>query len=66
MFHDGTWAVEDRNSLNGLYVNDQKVTHQVLSPGDVVQIGISGFGDHEPIAPQPAPVRSPLIAALAG
>jgi pSer/pThr/pTyr-binding forkhead associated (FHA) protein len=40
LFHDGVWTVEDRNSLNGLYVNHEKVTHHLLRLGDAIQIGV--------------------------
>jgi hypothetical protein len=39
VFHGGTWAVEDLHSLNGIHVNDEKVTSRSLKPGDIVRIG---------------------------
>ena len=34
----GKWTVEDRNSLNGTYVNDYPVSKVLLNPGDVIYI----------------------------
>ena len=39
VFLDGAWAVEDRNSLNGIYVNDEKVMRHQLRHGDIIRIG---------------------------
>jgi predicted Zn finger-like uncharacterized protein len=35
----GTVLVKDLDSTNGTYVNDKKVTAQVLQPGDVLRVG---------------------------
>lgn len=35
---DETWTLKDENSANGTYVNGAKITEQVLSDGDVIQI----------------------------
>ena len=40
---DGALSVHDLNSLNGIYVNDRKVKHSVLIPGDVLQVGAISF-----------------------
>ncbi|XP_067680209.1 E3 ubiquitin-protein ligase RNF8-like [Haliotis asinina] len=40
---DGSWSITDNKSLNGVYVNDRKLTAQiphVLKDGDRVQLGI--------------------------
>jgi DNA-binding NtrC family response regulator len=34
-----TWALEDLDSKNGTFVNGQRVTHAVLGPGDVCELG---------------------------
>lgn len=34
-----TWTIYDRHSLNGTYVNRERVDEYVLQPGDEVQIG---------------------------
>ena len=38
-FADGTWQVSDLNSLNGVYVNDERVGQAVLRHHDMVRIG---------------------------
>jgi len=38
-FHDGAWHVHDLNSLNGVYLNDEKITDSVLRPLDRIVIG---------------------------
>ena len=40
----GGWAVQDLNSLNGSFVNDEKVRHpRPLQPGDAVRFGRAEF-----------------------
>lgn len=40
LFPEGkTWAVEDLNSTNGVYVNEKKVSHAQLKDGDIVKFG---------------------------
>jgi pSer/pThr/pTyr-binding forkhead associated (FHA) protein len=39
VFHDGAWEIEDLDSLNGVFVNDENVTRRILRPGDIVRIG---------------------------
>lgn len=36
---DGVWGVEDRQSTNGVRVNNSRVEHAWLTPGDTVAIG---------------------------
>ena len=36
---DGELHVEDLDSTNGTYVNDQRVAHALLTPGDRVRFG---------------------------
>ena len=36
---DGTYVVRDVGSLNGTYVNRERIDEATLSPGDEVQIG---------------------------
>jgi pSer/pThr/pTyr-binding forkhead associated (FHA) protein len=40
---DGAWQVIDLQSLNGVYVNDQRVTQATLHAGDTVRIGGFSF-----------------------
>jgi len=63
IFNDsGKLVVEDMNSLNGTFVNSQRITRATLKPGDVVTVGkhsIEVRGEAEPIAtaPTPAPAK---------
>ena len=43
VFADGGWRVFDLNSLNGLFVNDERVEQAVLQQGDLVRIGSYTF-----------------------
>ncbi len=36
---DGSLAVKDLGSMNGIYIGDRKVKEAILMPGDVVQLG---------------------------
>lgn len=38
-FADGQWSIDDAGSLNGTYVNKNRVANTKLSDGDEVQIG---------------------------
>ncbi len=40
---EGALTVRDLNSMNGTYVNDQRVQHALLTPGDQVQLGAVAF-----------------------
>jgi hypothetical protein len=59
IFNDsGKLVVEDMNSLNGTFVNSQRVTRATLKPGDVVSVGkhtIEVRGEAEPVATSPVP-----------
>ncbi|HXZ20287.1 MAG TPA: FHA domain-containing protein, partial [Candidatus Acidoferrales bacterium] len=59
IFNDGgKLVVEDMNSLNGTFVNSQRVTRATLKPGDVVTVGkhsIEVRGEAEAIAGAPVP-----------
>jgi pSer/pThr/pTyr-binding forkhead associated (FHA) protein len=37
--HDGTYSLRDLGSLNGTYVNRERIDEAKLAPGDEVQIG---------------------------
>jgi pSer/pThr/pTyr-binding forkhead associated (FHA) protein len=39
VFGNGSWVVMDLNSLNGVFVNDEPVSHATLKQGDRVRIG---------------------------
>lgn len=36
---DGKYLLRDLNSLNGTYVNDEKITERTLNPGDIISLG---------------------------
>jgi FHA domain len=59
IFNDGgKLVVEDMNSLNGTFVNSQRVTRATLKPGDVVTVGkhsIEIRGEAEAIPASAAP-----------
>jgi len=57
-FEAGKLVVEDLDSLNGTFVNSQRVTRATLKPGDVVSVGkhsIEVRGEAEPIAASAVP-----------
>ena len=54
---DCCWQVFDLNSLNGIFVNGERVQHSVLHNGDAVRLGSFTFN----VEMQPATV--PLNAA---
>ena len=62
--------VEDLQSTNGTYVNDQAVEQQLLRPGDVIGVGRFRLlvADGEPAAGQDAPADSsgPVTLPAAG
>src|SRR5437870_3840809 len=39
VFSDGLWRVQDLNSLNGVYLNGQRVEDAVLYQGDQLRLG---------------------------
>jgi pSer/pThr/pTyr-binding forkhead associated (FHA) protein len=67
IFNDsGKLVVEDLNSLNGTFVNSQRVTRVTLKPGDVVTVGkhsIEVRGEAEPVATTPGAGTAPKVAA---
>jgi pSer/pThr/pTyr-binding forkhead associated (FHA) protein len=42
-FADGHWQVTDLNSLNGVYVNDERLQEATLCQGDLIRIGSLTF-----------------------
>ncbi|MFC8570200.1 FHA domain-containing protein [Streptomyces sp. NPDC057245] len=40
---DGAYVLHDRDSRNGTYVNDRRVTRHELTPGDTIRIGDETF-----------------------
>ena len=63
---DGSYLVRDLGSINGVFVNDEKVDECVLAVGDIVRIesfALTFLLDHQPIgsevqAPTPPPAAS--------
>jgi pSer/pThr/pTyr-binding forkhead associated (FHA) protein len=39
LFADGNWTIQDQGSVNGVFVNNRKVTSQELQPEDQITIG---------------------------
>jgi pSer/pThr/pTyr-binding forkhead associated (FHA) protein len=39
VFAEGHWQVFDLNSLNGVYVNDERLQEATLCQGDIIRIG---------------------------
>jgi pSer/pThr/pTyr-binding forkhead associated (FHA) protein len=45
-FHDGSWHVYDLSSMNGVYVNDERVGQAELHDSDLIRIGGYTFEAH--------------------
>jgi len=56
VFENGGWSIHDLNSLNGIYVNGEKVQKAALQPHDTVTIGGFTFEVHVGEGPQTAPL----------
>jgi pSer/pThr/pTyr-binding forkhead associated (FHA) protein len=67
VFADQRWHVFDLNSLNGVYVNGERVTQAELHDQDVVRIGSYYFEVHLEAAANtirldaPSPTQTPLV-----
>ena len=61
----GIWVVEDLDSLNGVYVNDEQVKQADLKEDDVVVIGNIPFR-YMVVRPEPARAPSPRQEPAAG
>ncbi len=53
VYADGRWQVIDLNSLNGVYVNEQRVRQATLDHGDRLRVGAVTF---EVEVVEPAPI----------
>lgn len=60
-FIDGNWQVLDLKSLNGVFVNDQRVEHAVLHHDDRVRLGSFTF-----VVEMEQAAAAPAEASLAG
>ncbi|MBN2005457.1 MAG: protein kinase [Anaerolineae bacterium] len=56
---DGQCVLYDRNSVNGIFVNNQRVLRHVLQSGDVIQICNSAFRFTGEGTPPPLPASQP-------
>jgi serine/threonine protein kinase len=53
-----TYRVIDNNSLNKLFFNNQPIKDKVLEDGDVIRVGVPGYGDYVVYFTYQAPVFS--------
>ncbi len=58
VYADGCWQVYDLNSLNGVYVNQQRVPHALLHHGDLVRVGGFTFQVELPTMERTIPLPS--------
>jgi hypothetical protein len=68
VFADGLWQVFDLDSLNGIYLNGEKVAHAELQEGDVVGIGGFKFEVHvhkDPASLKPHTEAPDIIQSIA-
>jgi len=59
-FENGKWILEDLNSANGIYINEQRITRAAMGQGDIVVIGQVPFrfeieNTGPGMAPEPPP-----------
>jgi pSer/pThr/pTyr-binding forkhead associated (FHA) protein len=62
VFSDGRWQVFDLNSLNGIHINGEQVSHAVLHHRDTIRLG--GFIFNVELYPGDRTVEVPSIAVL--
>jgi diguanylate cyclase (GGDEF)-like protein len=41
VYHEATWYLQDLDSTNGCFVNDDKVTRTILRDGDLIRFGVA-------------------------
>jgi pSer/pThr/pTyr-binding forkhead associated (FHA) protein len=65
VFADRRWQIIDLNSLNGVFVNDQRVRQATLDHGDRIRIGTVTFDVelHEPAAVPILEMKRPDVLA---
>lgn len=56
---DGAWTVEDLQSSNGTYLNEERITSAPLNDGDRIRIGKTVFRFETAAAPAPKPAAAP-------
>jgi pSer/pThr/pTyr-binding forkhead associated (FHA) protein len=59
-FREGQWWLYDLNSLNGVFVNGERIEHAPVRPGDTVRIGGFTFTVEVPTTGERGPTRSVL------
>ena len=62
---NGKWIIQDLNSANGIYINEQRVTKSAMGQGDIVVIGQIPFRfeiENAPAGSAPEPVAAPVDA----
>jgi adenylate cyclase len=58
---DGRWLLRDLGSLNGSFVNGERIHERVLTPGDEISIGSTRIVfDPDGAANRPRPVQAPI------
>lgn len=63
IFFDGdSWMLEDDDSVNGTFLNSRRVGRQVLTPGDLIEIGPARI---QLVLPRVAPVATPTPGPVA-
>lgn len=65
VYSDEGWKVMDLDSLNGIFLNNQRVEQSALSHGDMVRIGGFTFRVEIPEARSPVIVSRPSAEAAA-
>ena len=67
VFADGHWQVFDLNSLNGVFINGERLQEATLCPGDEVRIGGLTFLVEiaaAPVGPSPTPADKASASVL--
>jgi len=65
---DGQWIVRDLGSLNGTFVNGERITDRILSHGDEISVGSTRMVFQADNAPpmMPGPPREAQVPGVAG
>jgi pSer/pThr/pTyr-binding forkhead associated (FHA) protein len=65
VFEAGAWRVVDLKSLNGVFVNDEPVTHAPVCHGDTIRIGGFTFDAELPVVlREPSPGLKSILGTL--
>lgn len=60
-FNDGKYLIRDESSRNGTFINDRKITQQVLRDGDVIEFGLGGPSARFEVDPEPDAGSAPAM-----